>query len=311
MAKPIIGLALGGGAARGMSHIGVLDVLDEVGIQPDVIAGCSIGSFVGAAYLTGHLSDVRDWAEAVTWYDVVKLLDVSLSGGGLIAGKLIEQLMADLGITGNIADLSKPFASVATDYLTGREEWHRSGPIGKAVRASMSAPGILTPVNIDGDWFVDGSLVNPVPVSTCRALGANIIIAVNLNGDLVGRRELPSETDKKNPAHLDIVEKAVSAIPDKWRPNTAEVVNEFLRRKPTKPGYFDVLFSSLNIMQDRITRSRLAGDPPHVMITPHLTSMGILDFDQSKLAIEEGRKCARYALPEINRLLLLSGEGFS
>jgi NTE family protein len=301
MSKPIIGLALGSGAARGFSHIGILEVLEEEGIRPDVIAGCSIGAFVGAAYLAGRLNELRDWAEALTWREVARLLDVSLKGGGLFGGEPIERLMDNIGIRGNIEDFDKPFATVATDYVTGREEWLREGPVGKAIRASMSIPGVLTPVELGGNWYVDGGLVNPVPVSICRALGAEFIIAVNLNGDLVGRRKPPARSDTTNSGRQEMVEQAVQVLPAGWRQGTARAVQEFLTPEPAKPGYFDVLANSINIMQDRITRSRLAGEPPHVMIAPRLAAMGPFDFDQAKLAIEEGRERARFALPEIRR----------
>ena len=303
MSKPVIGLALGSGAARGFSHIGILQVLDEEGIRPDVIAGCSIGAFVGAAYLTGRLDRLHDWAQALTWREVARLLDVSLKGGGLFAGAPIERLMETLGISGNIEDFDRPFATVATDYVTGREEWLREGPVGKAIRASISIPGILTPVELDGEWFVDGGLVNPVPVSTCRALGANVIIAVNLNGDLVGRRKPPARSDTANSGREEMVEQAVQVLPAGWRQGTARAVQEFLTPEPARPGYFDVLANSINIMQDRITRSRLAGEPPHVMVVPRLAAMGPFDFDQASMAIKEGRERARFALPEIRRAL--------
>ena len=303
MSKPVIGLALGSGAARGFSHIGILQVLEEEGIRPDVIAGCSIGAFVGAAYLAGSLDKLHDWAQALTWREVARMLDLSLKGGGLFAGAPIERLIGTLGISGNIEDLDRPFATVATEYVTGRDEWLRKGPLGKAIRASMSIPGVLTPVQLDGEWFVDGGLVNPVPVSTCRALGADFIIAVNLNGDLVGRRKPPARSEAANAGRQELVEQALAALPAGWRQGTARAVQEFLTPEPAKPGYFDVLANSINIMQDRITRSRLAGEPPHVMIVPRLAEMGPFDFDQAAMAIEEGRERARFALPEIRRAL--------
>ena len=303
MSKPVIGLALGSGAARGFSHIGILQVLEEEGIRPDVIAGCSIGAFVGAAYLSGSLDRLHDWAQALTWREVARMLDLSLKGGGLFAGAPIERLIGTLGISGNIEDLDRPFATVATDYVTGREEWLRKGPLGKTIRASISIPGVLTPVQLDGGWFVDGGLVNPVPVSTCRALGADFSIAVNLNGDLVGRRKPPARSEASNAGRQELVEQALAALPAGWRQGTARAVQEFLTPEPAKPGYFDVLANSINIMQDRITRSRLAGEPPHVMIVPRLAEMGPFDFDQAAMAIEEGRERARFALPEIRRAL--------
>ena len=205
MTKPVIGLALGSGAARGWSHIGIIEVLEEEGIRADVVTGCSIGAFVGAALVTGRMQQLHEWAIALDWRNIAGMIDIAFKGGGLIEGRHIERLMETLEITGNIEDIETAFATVATDFVTGREEWHRSGPIGKAVRASISLPGIFAPVNIDGEWFVDGGLVNPVPISTCRALGANLIIAVNLNGDLLGRRSVPLHEDNRNNTFRDVL----------------------------------------------------------------------------------------------------------
>ena len=142
---------------------------------------------VGAAYVAGELPALKDFAQSLTWPAIARMLDVRLSGGGLIAGQEIVAFLRKLKISAPIASYSKPFAAVATDLETGREIWLREGPIEEAVRASISIPGILSPARHADRWLVDGGLVNPVPVSVCRALGADVVIAVNLNGDLVGR----------------------------------------------------------------------------------------------------------------------------
>src|ERR1019366_1647957 len=171
-----------------------IDALIEAGIAPDIVCGTSIGAFVGAAYVAGRLTELRQWAEVVTWREIVGLMDVRLSGGGLIDGKQVVEFLRDLGIGAPIESYAKVYAAVATDLVTGREIWLQSGPIHEAVRASIALPGILSPARIDGKWLLDGGLANPVPVSVCRALGADVIIAVNLNGDLLGRR-FASEPD--------------------------------------------------------------------------------------------------------------------
>lgn len=306
--KPVIGLALGSGAARGWSHIGVLEVLVEEGIEPDVIAGCSMGGFVGAAFLTGGLPRLRQWAEALNFSGFVRRLDFSPSSGGIIAGKLIERLMDELGIQGDIETLPKPFATVATDYITGREVWHRSGPVGEAVRASIAIPGVLAPYRIGDTWFVDGGLVNPVPVSLCRALGASVIIAVNLNGDLVGRRGRKETVAPSAETRNELIERVIGSLPATWREGTSRVIQEVLSPGPETPSYFDVLANSINIMQDRITRSRMAGEPPHVIVMPQLLGMGPFQFDQAARAIEEGRASARHAMPQIRHALATGGE---
>lgn len=185
MARPRIGLALGSGSARGWAHIGVIEALHDAGIEPDIVCGASIGSLVGAAYVTDQLATLKTFAEALTWREIVGLLDVRLSGGGLISGQQIVALLHRLNIAAKIEDCAKPFAAIATDLETGREIWLRDGPIDDAVRASISLPGIFSPARHGEHWLVDGGLVNPVPVSACRALGADIVIAVNINGDIV------------------------------------------------------------------------------------------------------------------------------
>ena len=183
-----IGLALGSGSARGWAHIGILEALDEEGIRPDVVSGCSIGALVGASYVAGRLPQLKQWAEALTWREIIGLIDVSVSSGGLISGARNRSALTRLGIGGPIESYAIRFAAIATDLVTGREVWLESGEIDEAVRASIALPGLFSPHPSDGAWLVDGGFVNPVPVSTCRAFGAEITIAVNLNGDLVGRR---------------------------------------------------------------------------------------------------------------------------
>ncbi len=145
-----------------------------------------MGALVGAAYVAGHLDKLRQWAEAATWRDVVALMDVRLSGGGLMSGSLIVGFLRELGLTHAIEACSKRYAAIATDLVSGREVWLQSGPLDEAVRASIALPGIFAPVKYGDTWLVDGGLSNPVPVSVCRALGADTIIAVNLNGELGG-----------------------------------------------------------------------------------------------------------------------------
>ena len=188
MTRPRIGLALGSGSARGWAHIGVIDSLTEAGIVPDVVCGASMGALVGAAHVAGKLTELRQWAQSATWRTIARLTDLRLSGGGLISGRQVVAFLQSLGISEPIESYATHYAAIATDMATGREIWLQSGPIHEAVRASIALPGILSPARIDGKWLLDGGLSNPIPVSVCRALGADVIIAVNLNGELVGRR---------------------------------------------------------------------------------------------------------------------------
>jgi NTE family protein len=305
MTKPRIGLALGSGAARGWAHIGVIDALEEAGIEPDIVCGTSMGALVGAAYVAGGLPALRQWAEAATWKEVIALIDVRLSGGGVVDGKLIVKFLRGLGIEKPIESHSKPFAAVATDLANGREIWIQTGPIHEAVRGSIAMPGILSPGLIDGRWLTDGGLTNPVPVSVCRALGADVIIAVNLNGDLLGRRFAADADDSaaKPAARLprDFLDRVLSRLPPAMRERVGPLAPALFAQGVLSPGYFDVLANSLNIMQDHITRTRLAGEPPHVMLIPRLNDFGWMEFHRAKEAIAEGRACVRQALPMLER----------
>ncbi|MGE5165418.1 MAG: patatin-like phospholipase family protein [Sphingobacteriales bacterium] len=300
MAAPRIGLALGSGSARGWSHIGIIESLVEAGIEPDIVCGTSIGSLVGAAYVAGRLTELRQWAETATWREIVGLMDVRLSGGGLINGNEVVSFLRGLGVEEPIESYTKRYAAVTTDLVSGREIWLESGPIHEAVRASISLPGIFSPARIGGKWLVDGGLSNPVPVSVCRALGADVIIAVNLNGDLLGRRfarEPGAETTLPSRVPSDFLNRVFTELPAPLREQVAQILPRLLPHGPSTPGYFEVLANCINIMQDHITRARLAGEPPHVMLAPRLRDIGLLEFNRAKEAIAEGRFCVEQALP--------------
>ena len=307
MARPRIGLALGSGSARGWSHIGVIDALHEAGIEPDVVCGTSIGALVGGAYVAGGFDGLRQWAEAATWREIIALVDVRLARGGVVGGNLVMGFLHRLGMTMAIEDCAKRFAAVATDLATGREIWFERGPLGDAVRASIALPGIFGPVRSGDKWLVDGGLSNPVPVSVCRALGAEIIIAVNLNGDLLGRR-FQTESDQtavapSSAVPVEFIARRFGQLPVGLREQVTLMATGLMSHGPTSPGYFEVLANSINIMQDHITRTRLAGEPPHVMLLPRLRQIGLMEFNRAKEAIAEGRLCVEQALPMIRRLV--------
>src|SRR5512139_748271 len=186
--KPRIGLALGSGSARGWSQIGVIRVLEQAGISPDVVCGTSIGALVGAAYAAGEIGRLHDWVKGLRWQAVVSMIDLRMNGGLIEGGKLVDFFRAHFRDEG-IAKLPKAFGCVATELVSGREIWLREGPVIDAVRASIALPGLFTPVERDGRLLVDGGLVNPVPVSLARAMGADVVIAVDLNWDLIGRHQ--------------------------------------------------------------------------------------------------------------------------
>ena len=305
MAGPRIGLALGSGAARGWSHIGIIEALAEAGVTPDIVCGCSIGALVGAAYVAGRLPALKDFAQSLTWREIAGMLDVRLSGGGLIGGQEIVALLRKMKISAPIASYAKPFAAVATDLETGREIWLREGPIEEAVRASISIPGILSPSWHAGRLLVDGGLVNPVPVSVCRALGADVVIAVNLNGDIVGRYGLGDDEHNAGAtsAPPEFVKRLVTQMPTALREQASAILPKLVSSAPTSPGYFEVLMTSINVMQDQITRARLAGEPPHVMLVPRLKHIRMLEFNRAGETIAEGRAVVNQALPFLRRYL--------
>lgn len=307
MTKPKIGIALGSGAARGWSHVGVLQALAEENIEPDIVCGCSMGALVGAAYVAGELETLDEWAHTIDWRKIVSFLDVNLANGGLIDGKRIMNFLRTLKEDTPIESFDKPFMAIATDLLTGREIWLQQGSMIDAVRASIALPGLFSPVELDGKWLLDGGLVNPVPVSACRALGADIIIAVNLNGDLVGKHTQPSlskQVRKKTSSNrLDILDKLFSKIPSNIGKSLKKITPDLLSPGNSTPGYFDVSASAINIMQDQITRSRLSGEPPHIMLSPQLRDLGILEFNRAEEAIKEGRNCVKRSLSQIKELV--------
>lgn len=305
MARPRIGLALGSGSARGWSHIGVIEALQKAGIIPDIVCGTSFGAIVGAAFVTNQLAALKTFAEALTWREIVNLLDVGISGGGLINGKQIVELLHTLNIDTTIEKCATPFAAIATDLETGREIWLREGPIDQAVRASIALPGIISPARNGDRWLVDGGLVNPVPVSACRALGADVVIAVDLNGDIIGRRFKIEATRPRfgglTAMSPEFLNRLIDQIPAGIRSQASVIALKLLESAPTSPGYFDVLANSINIMQDQITRSRLAGEPPHVMLIPRLAHIGLMEFHRASEAIAEGHACVEQAMPTLRR----------
>lgn len=295
--RPCIGLALGSGSARGWSHIGVIRVLERAGISPEIVCGTSVGSLVGAAYAAGELERFGQWVSKLRWQAVVGLLDLKMGGGLIEGGKLVDFFREQFNDQG-IGQLPKAFACVATDLASGREVWLREGSVVDAVRASIALPGLLTPVLQDGRLLVDGGLVNPVPVSLCRAMGADIVIAVDLNWDLVGRRNRISGKVLADAAPA--AGGLLDAILARLRPTASP---GDLQAASGMPSMLDVLTTSLNIMQVRITQSRLAGEPADAMIRPRLSEIAAMDFHRGERAIAEGERAAERALPMIRELL--------
>ncbi len=302
MAAMKIGLALGSGIARGWAHIGVLRALMRAGVTPDVICGTSIGALVGGVYLSGHLDRLETWAVGLSKLRMARYLDVQLGGGGLIGGRRLTALLRETLGDMTIESLPFSFAAVATELATGQEMWLQKGHLVDAVRASYALPGVFTPVRIDGRWLVDGALVNPVPVSVCRALGARLVIAVNLNADAYGKGRvtaLSSEGDD-----FDLFEQSAEEMVPAPR-GAGAVVRQLLGQGRSAPSMFGVMVGALNIIQDRLSRSRLAGDPADVTVSPHLGPIGLLEFHRAEEAIEEGTAAMERALPSLREAVRL------
>lgn len=299
---PRLGLALGSGSARGWAHIGVLQVLDEEGIRPDIVCGSSIGALVGAAYAAGELQRFTEWVQGLGMRDVFGFMDFNITGGMLKGEKLIafwRRNFADFDIDRS----PMPFGAVATDLHSGAEVWLRHGSIADAVRASIALPGLFTPVmRDDGRLLVDGGLVNPVPVSLCRAMGADVVIAVDLNWDIMLRHSRVASHAQAPEIEAEASAQGglMQAIVSRLRPAKAGNGRD---NGPPMPSMLDVLTTSLNIMQMRITQSRLAGEPADVVIRPRLNDVAAMDYHLAASTIAEGERAAEYALPHLRDVL--------
>ncbi len=298
--KPLrIGLALGSGSARGWSHIGVIRVLERAGISPDIVCGTSIGALVGAVYAAGELDRLEPWVKSLTWKSVLGLMDFKMGGGLIEGGKLLDFFRSRYQDQG-IAGLHKAYACVATELYTGREVWLREGPVIEAVRASIALPGLFTPAQHEGRLLVDGGLVNPVPVSLCRAMGADIVIAVDLNWDIMLHHSRVASHARYAEAEEAPQGGMLQAILTRLRPARAGSGRD---NGVPMPSMLDVLTTSLNIMQMRITQSRLAGEPADVVIRPRLNEVAAMDYHLAAGTIAEGERAAEFALPQIRDLL--------
>ncbi len=303
-----IGMALGSGSARGWSHIGVIQGLRDKGIPIDIVCGTSIGAIVGGALAAGVIDQLDEWVRELSWSDVIGFMDVMFPRSGLIEGDKIIRFFRKNFKDPNIEDLDIPFAAVATDLMSGREVWLQDGSLMDAIRASMSMPGIFVPFKRDSRWLVDGGLINPVPVSLCRAMGADIVIAVNLNADRVGK----SRGHKRSAGRKDYngqktgklreqfrryvdgtVKRGKSLIQERFGPSGAE----------RDPSIFEVMATSTNIMQHCITTQRLAVEPPDLLVSPRLAHIGLMDYNRADETIQEGRDALELILPVLKEKL--------
>ncbi|MDH5572041.1 MAG: patatin-like phospholipase family protein [Gammaproteobacteria bacterium] len=293
-----IGLALGSGSARGWAHIGIINTLVAHGITPDVVCGTSIGALVGASYVANNIKKLEQWACSITKLETARIFEINASLNGFINTErlhyFLNRYVASDALL--IESLEKQYASVSTDLKTGSEVWFTRGPIIEAVWASISLPGLFPAIKHRNQWLVDGGLVNPVPVSVCRALGADMVIAVNLNGNLVGQNFVPPQKPKIRDNGL--THKITELIMDYTGPLFTPGKEE-----DHPPSLFEAIAGSVHIIQDRITRSRMAGDPPDILLSPKLSHIGLLEFYRAHEAMSEGEKAVLAILPEIKQAL--------
>lgn len=342
MIRPKIGIALGSGVARGWAHIGVLKALTRAGIEPDIVSGTSIGSLVGGCYLAGKLDPLEDFARSLTRRRLIGLVDFRFRSSGLIGDAKLEALLRDFLGEMRIEELDRTFVAVATVLATGHELWLRDGNLVQAIRASYALPGVFAPVPIDNRWLIDGAIVNPVPVSVARALGAGLVIAVNLNTDPFdpstrrnwerGHRPFYVHSLPPPPGDIDLAEEIDELVEEaeaeagngdgdpnsrlmagirgtlsKLRGKTPEreIVKRAVGTTQRGPGFASVMLASLNIIQDRLARARLASDPPDVVVAPKIGHLTLLEFDKADELIKLGEEAAEEALPMIRETIEL------
>jgi NTE family protein len=293
-----IGLALGSGASRGWSHIGVIKALLREGIEPDIVCGTSVGAIIGGSYVSGKLESLEKWVLSSTRTDVLRFFDIKFSQSGFVDTDRLSWFLHSFVATEDqrIENLAQKFAAVATNLDTGREAWFVEGGLADAVRASMALPGLFPAVHNDQRWLVDGGLVNPVPVSVCRELGADIVIAVNLNSGVIGKHNngMRDPLPENNRGVLSNLKQQAKEYSSSIFPNRSV--------KDEAPGLFYAIANSVSIVQDGITRSRLAGDPADVLLSPQLAHIGMLEFHRAAEAIREGERCVGSSLAEIRQV---------
>ena len=299
MTRPLIGIALGGGAARGWAHIGVLKSLIAAGLEPDIVAGTSMGAVAGACFITGRLNALEEFACGLTRRRMFGFLDFNFAGSGLITGQRLSARLEHHLQQFHIERLDRKFVAVATELGTGHEVWLNKGSLVNALKASFALPGIFRPVKINGRWLIDGALVNPIPVSVCRALGARIVIAVNLSNDLINKGGIIH--DQANFSEPSLAPEDNHLPGSNGRAALHLLHRQIFGRNEGAPGISAVMMDAINITQDRIARSRLAGDPPDIIIGPKTGGIGLFDFHRASEAIELGARATERQIEELKQ----------
>lgn len=323
-----LGLALGSGASRGLAHVGVINALEDAGISVDYIAGSSIGALVGATYAAGSINKFHDFLTTVDWKVVASYFDFNFPQKGLLEGRKLLGLIESLMVESDFENLNIPFCAIATNLSTGEEVHLKDGNLIHAVRASMSLPGIFNPFEIGDNYLVDGGLVNPVPVDVVREMGADIVIAVDLNHDLIkrnGRKKKLKTRRRKRRISVDKDSRLLTTASNaNWFPTKLEQkyrtleksvkqsVNRWLEDRENdemrEPNIFDVIANSINIMEFKITQSKLLEDQPDILIQPKLGHLNLFDYDEAEATIEEGYQKTTSKLKDLTQLLHHNGQ---
>lgn len=300
-----IGLALGAGAARGWSHIGIIHALEALGIKIDIVAGCSIGAYVGSTYASGKLDDLQAWSTSLTEWQVLSLMGIGLRKGGLASGQKVFDKHIEDFCAPTYEEMAIPFAAVATDLNSGREVIFNQGEVGDSIKASCAIPALFSPVYINDRWLIDGAVVNPVPVNLCRQLGADFVIAVNLNADFRPQRleQARIQHEKIQQKTDDFFQKGQNAIRQWFSPDSKD--DATAPAAAPVPGIFGVMSNALEILQARVTRSRLAGDPPDILIEPQLVDVGLMEFHRAAELYDLGHQAVARVAEQIKYQLML------
>lgn len=310
-----VGIALGSGSARGWSHIGVLKALAEEKIKIDYIAGTSIGALVGAIYASGDINSLEKFALGITWKTIVSYLDITLPRNGLISGKKISKLLSEYFSDKTIESLKVPFCSVSVDILNGEEVWIKTGKIIEAVRASISIPGIIIPYKKNKRYLVDGGVLNPLPINVVKDMGAEIIIAVDLNSCLLEKErslqknknirkedlkeKIDTKNEKRNNQLIHQIEKGFANLSGSVR---SKIKN--LKKNNNNPNIFEIMGNTTSVMQNKITQMNLESLSVDFLIQPQLKDFKLLDFDRADVAIKEGYCRTKPILSDLKEKIL-------
>jgi len=311
LSRKKVGLALGSGSSRGWAHIGAIEALEEENIPIDYVAGSSVGSYVGALYASGSLKSLKEFVLSMDGKKVFSYFDVVFPRSGILDGtKRLQELFSIHTTVDDFSELKIPVMMVATDLATGKKVVLKSGNIVNALRATMSMPGLFAPVKVKDRWLVDGGLVDPVPVGVVRALEADVVIAVDLNSGVVSHKRPQRQTKptaKKtagnSPAYESELLKKLVDYYEHAEISFTSKISELLHRESATPDIIETVMTSINIMQERITRINLAVEPPDILIQPRLGQLKMMDFDQVEQTIEEGYSGVKEKIEDIKKLL--------